>query len=193
MLLSPQTGRWRKQDESAGQARPEVHPRRRDGDDRHPFRMKTLIIADDLSGAADCAVAFARGEAVVLLAEPATELPCEVLAIDADTRAGSVVQAAAVTAGLFSRHAKPGVTLFKKFDSTLRGHVAAEIAAALAALRARSPIAIVTPCHRVIAKNGELKGYAGGVHRKKWLLEHEHALPAPPAKAEAPMAQLPGF
>jgi len=56
-----------------------------------------------------------------------------------------------------------------------------------------NPIAIVTPCHRVIAKNGELKGYAGGVHRKKWLLEHEHALPMPPAKAELPMAQLPGF
>ena len=56
-----------------------------------------------------------------------------------------------------------------------------------------NPIAIVTPCHRVIAKNGELKGYAGGVHRKKWLLEHEHALPAPPAKAQSPMARLPGF
>ncbi len=34
-------------------------------------------------------------------------------------------------------------------------------------------IAIVIPCHRVIGKNGHLTGYAGGLERKKWLLEHE--------------------
>ena len=34
-------------------------------------------------------------------------------------------------------------------------------------------IAIVVPCHRVIGKNGNLTGYAGGLERKKWLLEHE--------------------
>jgi AraC family transcriptional regulator of adaptative response/methylated-DNA-[protein]-cysteine methyltransferase len=34
-------------------------------------------------------------------------------------------------------------------------------------------LAIVIPCHRVINANGELGGYAGGVPRKKWLLEHE--------------------
>lgn len=34
-------------------------------------------------------------------------------------------------------------------------------------------IAIVVPCHRVIGKNGHLTGYAGGLERKKWLLEHE--------------------
>jgi methylated-DNA-[protein]-cysteine S-methyltransferase len=39
-----------------------------------------------------------------------------------------------------------------------------------------NPVAIVTPCHRVVAKNGELKGYAGGAHRKAWLLGHERAL-----------------
>ncbi len=34
-------------------------------------------------------------------------------------------------------------------------------------------IAIIVPCHRVIGKNGELMGYGGGVHRKRWLIEHE--------------------
>jgi AraC family transcriptional regulator of adaptative response/methylated-DNA-[protein]-cysteine methyltransferase len=34
-------------------------------------------------------------------------------------------------------------------------------------------LAIVIPCHRVINLNGELGGYAGGLPRKRWLLEHE--------------------
>lgn len=44
---------------------------------------------------------------------------------------------------------------------------------AVGAANGRNPIAIVLPCHRVIASNGALTGYAGGLHRKKWLLEHE--------------------
>jgi methylated-DNA-[protein]-cysteine S-methyltransferase len=36
-----------------------------------------------------------------------------------------------------------------------------------------NPVAIVVPCHRVIGANASLTGYAGGLHRKKWLLEHE--------------------
>ena len=38
-----------------------------------------------------------------------------------------------------------------------------------------NPVAIVVPCHRVIGANGTLTGYAGGLERKKWLLEHEGA------------------
>ena len=34
-------------------------------------------------------------------------------------------------------------------------------------------IAIIIPCHRVIGSNGSLTGYAGGLDKKKWLLEHE--------------------
>lgn len=37
----------------------------------------------------------------------------------------------------------------------------------------RNPITIIIPCHRVIGKNASLTGYAGGIERKKWLLEHE--------------------
>ncbi|MCB0454903.1 MAG: MGMT family protein, partial [Aequorivita sp.] len=35
------------------------------------------------------------------------------------------------------------------------------------------PISIIIPCHRVIGSDGSLTGYAGGLHRKKWLLEFE--------------------
>lgn len=37
----------------------------------------------------------------------------------------------------------------------------------------RNPNAIVTPCHRVIGADGSLVGYAGGLHQKRWLLDHE--------------------
>ncbi|MBI1780542.1 MAG: MGMT family protein, partial [Sphingobacteriales bacterium] len=37
----------------------------------------------------------------------------------------------------------------------------------------KNKIAVIVPCHRVIGSNGELTGYAGGLWRKKWLLEHE--------------------
>lgn len=37
----------------------------------------------------------------------------------------------------------------------------------------KNKIAIIIPCHRVVGKDGSLTGYAGGLWRKKWLLEHE--------------------
>jgi len=44
---------------------------------------------------------------------------------------------------------------------------------AVAAANGKNNIAILVPCHRVIGSNGSLTGYAGGLWRKKWLLEHE--------------------
>lgn len=38
-----------------------------------------------------------------------------------------------------------------------------------------NPVALVVPCHRVIGSNGALTGYGGGLHRKRWLLQHEGA------------------
>jgi AraC family transcriptional regulator, regulatory protein of adaptative response / methylated-DNA-[protein]-cysteine methyltransferase len=47
---------------------------------------------------------------------------------------------------------------------------------AVAAANAQNKIAIIIPCHRVIATNGKLTGYAGGLERKKWLLDFEARL-----------------
>lgn len=44
---------------------------------------------------------------------------------------------------------------------------------AVANANGRNNVAIIVPCHRVIGSNRELTGYAGGLWRKKWLLEHE--------------------
>ena len=44
---------------------------------------------------------------------------------------------------------------------------------AVAAANGKNPLWIVIPCHRVIGSDGSLTGYAGGLHRKKWLLNHE--------------------
>ena len=44
---------------------------------------------------------------------------------------------------------------------------------AVAAANGKNNIAIVVPCHRVIGSNASLTGYAGGLWRKKWLLQHE--------------------
>ncbi len=54
---------------------------------------------------------------------------------------------------------------------------------AVASANGRNNLAIIIPCHRVIGSNRSLTGYAGGLWRKKWLLEHE-------AKHHTGVAQL---
>ena len=44
---------------------------------------------------------------------------------------------------------------------------------AVASANGKNPLWIIVPCHRVIGSDGSLTGYAGGLHRKRWLLEHE--------------------
>jgi len=45
---------------------------------------------------------------------------------------------------------------------------------AVANANGKNPLWIVVPCHRVIGSDGSLTGYAGGLWRKKWLLDHEN-------------------
>jgi methylated-DNA-[protein]-cysteine S-methyltransferase len=53
---------------------------------------------------------------------------------------------------------------------------------------AANPVAIVIPCHRVVGSDGDLKGYAWGLDRKRWLLAHEKA-----QIGGGVSARLPGF
>lgn len=66
------------------------------------------------------------------------------------------------------------------------GHIAEQVAdrratRAVAAAIGRNPLSIVVPCHRVVGANGALTGYAGGLERKRWLLDLEAGVanPAP--------------
>jgi methylated-DNA-[protein]-cysteine S-methyltransferase len=81
-------------------------------------------------------------------------------------------------------------TSYGEFARTL-GYDDPRMAIEIGAANGANPIAIVVPCHRVIGKNGDLKGYAWGLHRKRWLLEHERALLRPANASQE--ARLPGF
>ena len=112
----------------------------------HAMSSRWLIVADDLTGAADCAIAFARRgrETAVTWGEVAEILDQEpaVLAYDAASRALSAEAAAERHVALLRRLAGPDRLLFKKIDSTLRGQPAAATAAALAHIRAASAPAL---------------------------------------------------
>jgi D-threonate/D-erythronate kinase len=98
-----------------------------------------LVLADDLTGAADCAIAFGRRgrrAAVTWGAQTGSEQP-DVLAYDADTRGLPADAAAQAQVQALGRLLGPERALFKKIDSTLRGQPAAETAATIAFLRAR--------------------------------------------------------
>ena len=109
---------------------------------------KLLILADDLSGAADCAVAGVRAglrSAVMLRADVGHPIgyptTADVLALDTDTRRANAVDAAATQVAAWHALARPATRLYKKIDSTLRGNVAAEVAA----LAPLAGLAIVAP------------------------------------------------
>ncbi|MDB5653951.1 MAG: hypothetical protein JWQ94_1564 [Tardiphaga sp.] len=101
-----------------------------------------LILADDLTGAADCAIAFGRrGRAAAVMWEEvadASDHQLPVLAYDTASRGLSASHAARRHAEVLARLAEPDRILFKKIDSTLRGQPAAEIVAALAHLKSQS-------------------------------------------------------
>ncbi|MDE3148011.1 MAG: four-carbon acid sugar kinase family protein [Acidobacteriota bacterium] len=100
---------------------------------------RMLVVADDLTGAADCGVACASHglRTVVVFGDDDGDAQADVLSVDANTRHMKPEKATAETARHVQRYIRDeGTLLYKKIDSTLRGNVAAELAAALEARRA---------------------------------------------------------
>ena len=112
-----------------------------------------VIMADDLTGATDAALAFTKlgARTDVWLDRPDSLDGADVAAIDLDTRTLTPAAAAERARDLL-RALPPGVTLVKKIDSTLRGNIAAETEALLA-VREHS-VALVVPAH---PKNGRVQ------------------------------------
>lgn len=65
-------------------------------------------------------------------------------------------------------------------------------ARAIGAAVGANPLLLVLPCHRVVGANGALTGYAAGLERKRWLLEHEGVLPRLAHGASGRALRVPG-
>jgi uncharacterized protein YgbK (DUF1537 family) len=120
---------------------------------------RVLILADDLTGAADCAAAFlGRARHVAVLVDPGTRADAQVVARDLDTRSRSEKSARKIVQRAFAgRGAKRAAILFKKIDSTLRGHVAAELAAARRSLGRRPVLfALAFPAQKRTVRDARL-------------------------------------
>jgi uncharacterized protein YgbK (DUF1537 family) len=106
--------------------------------------LRCFMLADDLTGAADSAIAFARrglpAKVIWSEARPEDHLDVVALAFNAASRELGAAEAAHRHGRALRRFLKPGIHVFKKIDSTLRGHPAEEIAAMLDVLQAREPL-----------------------------------------------------
>lgn len=136
--------------------------------------MTLLIIADDLSGAADCAIAFAgAGQSTVVALDPSHDTGgAKVVAIDTDTRRLLPAQAGEQTLKAWQTLRRPGQRLYKKIDSTLRGNWAAEVAA----LKLEAGLAIIAPAFPATGRTTlEGKVWVNGHSLEStdiWQLEH---------------------
>ncbi|UHC17922.1 four-carbon acid sugar kinase family protein [Methylobacterium currus] len=166
-----------------------------------------LILADDLTGAADCAIAFARrgrsarvqwGEAGSGAQESGAQesgvqesgTEEDVVSHDADSRQLGPEAAAARHAALLDRLHHPGRSVFKKIDSTLRGQPGAELAATLERLRRREGAAFgilapafpatgrTTMAGRILVEGRPLE------ETELWRRDHSYATGALPAMLE---------
>ncbi|HEY1227998.1 MAG TPA: four-carbon acid sugar kinase family protein, partial [Ramlibacter sp.] len=148
--------------------------------------MQILIIADDLSGAADCAIPFVRaGQRSVVALGPDVDSADATLAVDADTRRLGGDEAARRTRAIYTAHRRAGQRLYKKIDSTLRGNWAMEVAA----LRPLAGMAIVAPAYpalgRTVRGGNVYVGDRALADTELWKLEHEHR----PAAIDAQLRQ----
>jgi len=116
-----------------------------------------LILADDLTGAADCAIAFARSGHAASVAWGAAAPDDAVVAFDANSRRLPPAAAAACHLALLDARHGDGVALFKKIDSTLRGQPAAELAGMVHALRRRGlgALSVMAPAFPTMGRTTE--------------------------------------
>jgi len=112
--------------------------------------IDVTVIADDLTGAADCGIAFTLAglPAFIALAEAEAPAATRILVVDTDSRALAPAAAAErVRAAARRAHRLGTGIIYKKIDSTLRGHIGAELAAlcSAAAEAGKPPVTVIAP------------------------------------------------
>lgn len=138
--------------------------------------MKLLILADDLSGAADCAIGFADAghRTVVTLEAARTEAHknADTIAVDTDTRRLTPEEASARTTAAYAEMSVSGQRLYKKIDSTLRGNWAAEVAG-LQSLAGMAIVAPAFPATGRTVRDGRVYVHGEPLEQTAtWQLEH---------------------
>jgi methylated-DNA-[protein]-cysteine S-methyltransferase len=122
---------------------------------RRRFREPNFIFGKDVFGFAARLGAWFRGDLRAV-----EEIAVETGGREFQQRVWAAVRAIA-----------PGET--RTYGQIAAGLGSPRLARAVGQANARNPVAIVIPCHRVIGSGGKLTGYAAGIHRKRWLLDHE--------------------
>ncbi|HET7397852.1 MAG TPA: four-carbon acid sugar kinase family protein [Intrasporangium sp.] len=156
-------------------------------------RLELAIVADDLSGAAECAsvAALRVSRSTVLLqrADRAVGGPvvdARVVTIDTDSRQGAP-GAAAAAARRAARVVHTAPTVVKKVDSLLRGNVAAEVAAVAEELGRVAVVAVSNPASRRVVRDGVLRVDGAPLHESGlWHVEGRMP-PRSVAEALAPL------
>lgn len=133
------------------------------------------VIADDLTGALDAGVQFALSGAETLLRLGDQALDSQVIVVSTDSRDGD--QAPAIAQASHAAHHMQGRRLYKKIDSTMRGHITAEIKAILKVSRLER--AVICPAvigQERIVRDGRL--YVRGVPLDASDFRHDPRWPA---------------
>ena len=157
--------------------------------------MSDYFLADDLSGALDAAAAFHRaGRVVQVPLDPADwvgNAPGEITGLTTETRNAPPAEAAAAVIAAITRGRELGARLvYKKIDSTLRGPVAAELAAVLDALpETRLLFAPANPAVGRTVRNGVLLVHGRPVHETDF--GRDPICPVRESRLRALLAELP--
>jgi uncharacterized protein YgbK (DUF1537 family) len=134
-----------------------------------------LILADDLTGAADTAIAFGRRGWKAAVSWGSTATKEEVLAIDAGTREMQPEAAAERQLALLREHRAGRGGLYKKIDSTLRGQPAVELQACLSELGSVALVAPAFPAQGRTTLEGRMRLHGGPLEASPlWTREHRY-------------------
>ncbi|MFE7431427.1 four-carbon acid sugar kinase family protein [Streptomyces tendae] len=146
-----------------------------------PAGSPLVVLADDLSGAAECAAVLPGCRRILL--DPAAQVrPWETPVIDLDSRRRTPAGAARLVAQAVRQHAVTGARLLKKADSLLRGHLAAETAE-FGAGASGLVVAPAVPAAGRTVRDGVVRLHGVPLHRTEdWRAE---PVPVPRSVAEA--------